>query len=298
MRCLASSPWTNASTFSSASSAAGSLFPVTSATAPKTQSTTVAIFRILSPPTDACLTERASPAFQFQNPNPIPRQLPTKQRLSILGLKFSRRVVHQLASRSQWPGQAPRNHQVRRILRMVSRTAAGKATAAQRPALTTRQNFIEKTPKGRLSILRKMFFSWSDVSRFSVRAGGPPKQSKEPSAIAPTRSGPPCERWEAVARAGKRHVRAMGKIIQQPMCREQCANHRRRAKVAPPEKICSAEQQTPHQLQQQAMRYGIGDEIERSDPRGPRHNPHLFDAQEKQYLPKAIGELRGQYQRA
>src|SRR2546429_2767541 len=110
MRCLASSPWTNASTFSSASSAAGSLFPVTSATAPKTQSTTVAIFRILSPPTDACLTERASPAFQFQNPNPIPRQLPTKQRLSILGLKFSRRVVHQLASRSQWPGQAPRNH--------------------------------------------------------------------------------------------------------------------------------------------------------------------------------------------
>src|SRR5207237_769833 len=109
-----------------------------------------------SPPTDACLTERASPAFQFQNPNPIPRQLPTKQRLSILGLKFSRRVVHQLASRSQWPGQAPRNHQVRRILRMVSRTAAGKATAAQRPALTTRQNFIEKTPKGRLSILRKM----------------------------------------------------------------------------------------------------------------------------------------------
>src|SRR2546429_658036 len=55
------------------------------------------------------------------------------------------------------------------------------------------------------NILRKMFFSWSDVSRFSVRAGGPPKQSKEPSAIAPTRSGPPCERWEAVARAGKRH---------------------------------------------------------------------------------------------
>src|SRR5205807_7154859 len=104
MRCLASSPWTNASTLSSASSAAGSLFPVTSATAPKTQSTTVAIFRILLPPTDACLTERASPAFQFQNPNPIPRQLPTKQRLSILGLKFSRRVVHQLASRSQWPG--------------------------------------------------------------------------------------------------------------------------------------------------------------------------------------------------
>jgi len=41
---------------------------------------------------------------------------------------------------------------------MVSRTAAGKATAAQRPALTTRQNFIEKTPKGRLSILLQNVF--------------------------------------------------------------------------------------------------------------------------------------------
>src|SRR5207249_11242660 len=78
------------------------------------------------------------------------------------------------------------------------------------PPLPTRPSSDLKTsskkpPKAAYPFCCKMFFSWSDVSRFSVRAGGPPKQSKEPSAIAPTRSGPPCERWEAVARAGKRH---------------------------------------------------------------------------------------------
>src|SRR5215472_443309 len=48
----------------------------------------------------------------------------------------------------------------------------------------------------------KMLFPWAEFSRVSARAGGRPSRSKEPSTIAPRRSGPGYERSEAAARAG------------------------------------------------------------------------------------------------
>src|SRR5215469_6046195 len=50
-----------------------------------------------------------------------------------------------------------------------------------------------------------MLFSWAAVSRVSARAGGRPRRSRERSTIAPRRSGPRYERWEAAARARRRH---------------------------------------------------------------------------------------------
>ena len=88
----------------------------------------------------------------------------------------------------------------------------------------------------------------------------------------------------------------MRDIVEHPMRGHQAADEKSAPAIAPDRKINEAQERSPSQLSDEAVRNWVRSKIERRGREKAGHDAHLFEAEKEQDRPQHVCELRGEHQ--